>query len=1090
MLKIGRVQFSTTEIYDFVWYSDDAGAERIDVIEDIEQYSAFDTTNCVASYVNGYNVRVYGDSEITSKMLAIKAESSLLHVQEKRDMKVVDGKFLVDTSKTSQDGTTSYQVIMTNGKITEEHYKTVKGVIEITVVRDTAYSTSDRPINWEGYEVVGDVVGAKKARSVTSGQAEYYPLEELLRMYPQVTHVYDNDYVVVQSLEEAEKRFKMWVESTEKYKTVDIESYGTEWGPTSDNRITGVFLGYGETWSTYFPFRQENFEYNLPMEWLRKIFDAINNQPEWVKIMAYNAAFEIQGFYQEFEDFLRIDIDPLNLAIEVDPRIRKGSHTLKAQAAKVDHKFYLTLHDIFIGPVKFNVLPPEIVLLYGCPDGTSPVKVYKHLIEKLPKDEFYVADLENKMPVIAAMQEFYGIKMIEDRLKRLFDIEEDAVQKLERLFQSMHRTSRNINSTDVLIDIIYNKLRCPVEVWTNKGQPAVSKLARKRIVEKGIIPIPEGAIVPKDVLNMENDEKHPLVKGEKLASNKYPSLVIYQAYKEHVKERGALRRLLNKSRAGFFKFYINTNGAGSGRETSDAHQFSDTMKSCATADSKYHGLVSCDYKQEELRILAGLAKDEDLIKLESDPDVDVHRAMISKILGIPMWAVTDEDRKKRKSVNFGVVYGMTEYGLARSEHGPGYTKEQLAETRKEITDYFNGLPKVKNYIKMNEEFVLKNGYIKTAFNYYRYFPELLDPTTPAKDVSSMLKASGNTPIQGYGATLIKLVQVRLWIYIRERGWHKCKDYDGMRLPMVRIILPIHDEILLSYDKSIPKEEIIHMFKECMEFDIKGMPPLFAAPAFVDDWGKGKEDKYEIPIRLRDEIDEAYMKGVYLLSDKDYLSVLNGFRERQISEWLDELIRKHRTPEEVAKNARHEYLTHVLISGYVPSEIKGSLTQEERILEAVRRYMEGERGKVALAASATVKEVDHQEDESMEALEWGTTYGHLDASGELILEESEDEEEDKTEVDLDQLACDDWKEHTSDHRVIFGLQEVLIDLTKLDKEVQETINKGVAELHKDDEFYSVVYLIGMESIKTPYKLGYVPEALSALFQKYASEGVKV
>ena len=82
--------------------------------------------------------------------------------------------------------------------------------------------------------------------------------------------------MVVRSYEEAEERLKIWIESKEQLKSVDIESLHEVWGMYSDNRITGVFLGFGETWSTYFPFRQENFKYNLPIEFLHIPFLSIS----------------------------------------------------------------------------------------------------------------------------------------------------------------------------------------------------------------------------------------------------------------------------------------------------------------------------------------------------------------------------------------------------------------------------------------------------------------------------------------------------------------------------------------------------------------------------------------------------------------------------------------------------------------------------------------------------------------------------------------------------------------------------------------------------------------------------------------------
>jgi hypothetical protein len=536
---------------------------------------------------------------------------------------------------------------------------------------------------------------------------------------------------------------------------------------------------------------------------------------------------------------------------------------------------------------------------------------------------------------------------------------------------------------------------------------------------------------------------------------------------------------MNHSVDGYFKFYINQVGAGSNRQTSDAHQFSDTMKSCALADSPHHGLVSCDWKQVELRILAGLAGQKDLMELEADADVDIHRAILSIIQKKPMYLISEEDRKKGKSVNFGVVYMMTEYGLARRDFGPAYTKANLAEERKKITDFFNGLPYIKAYLKGNEEFLRKNGYIKTAFNYYRYFPELLDPTYDEKAAQSLIRSGNNTPVQGTGAQMLKMVETNVWNYIRSKGWEKEKEYDGKMLPMVRMILPIHDEILLSYDKSIPKEEIITMFKECMELDIKDMPPFYAAPAFIDNWYQGKDSAYEVDIPFRDKIVEEYKKGNYLLQGKDYLEVLQEYRNGEIREYMEDLIRKYKTVDEVAKHVTHDSLTHTLIETMLTKKDRKKLTHLERIREAVKRYMDNleSNGQLEVVLS---KEVDDTT-AYMDTDEWAATYTHIDSNGDLIVEEENEEEPDDIGTITELLPVEERT--VSECHCLYLMNECLIDLTELDWSTEaETVNQEIQKLTKPDGYYNIVYVVGKRTIKTRLKINYVENEINEIFDK--------
>ena len=1085
MLKIGKVKLDTApNELNIIWMSDKSFNERIDIVENLEAYSDVDTSECVVSYIKDNVEHCYGDVSIITKFMRIKQESTFLHVAEKRDTSVEDGKFVLTITKEAEGTGIKYVRRMVNGNIDYEEFVTTEGVIRIDRVENTAYVSSDRPINWEEYHSYGTVSGITNAKTVKVDQAEFRPFEELLRIYPEVSHVLNNDYVVIDSYEQAEERLQMWIDSKEQLKSFDIESFHTVWHPTSDNRITGVFLGYGTKWSTYFPFRQQNFKYNLPIEFLRRIFDAINNQPPApeVLILAHNVLFEIEGFYQEFREFVRFDIDTYLLGVLVDPLLKKGSHTLKNLASKVDNNFYLTLQQIFIGPVKFNVLTEDIVKLYGCPDATSPAKIYPYLMQRLPKDELFVLQLHMQLPVIKAMNEFYGIRMDQKRLDTLIEEEEYKVMLLGDLFRKTHKTSRNINSNDVLKDILYNKLRCPVEVRTDKGEPSTSKYARDRIIELGAKKIGENDPIPKDVLDKNGKV---IIEGKKLAANKYPSLIIYQKYKECEKELGALRRLKNKSADGRFLFYINCVGAGSNRQTSDAHQFSDTMKSCALADSPYHGLVSCDYKQVELRILAGDAGQEDLIELEKDAGVDIHRAILSIIQKKPMWEISEEDRKAGKSVNFGVVYMMSEYGLARRDFGPGFTKEQLNIEKNKIMDFYNGLPKIKKKLKENEEMLLKHGYIKTKFGYYRYFPQLLDPTIDKKAKQRAIRSGNNTPVQGYGAQLLKICEVKVWNYIKSKGWDKEKCYDGVWLPQVRMILPIHDEILLSYDKEIPKEEIILMFKECMELDIDGMPPFFAAPAFINNWYDGKNPVFEVDIPFRDKVVEEYKKGNFLLTGHDYVKTLTDYRNEELGEYMEGLIAQYKTPEEVAKHVRHDSLTHTLIEVMIQDKKeRGKMTHLERIEEATRRYFE-QRKNNNLNTITIIPEEKDENESFMELDEWVTSYTQIDANGDLIIEAVEGMEDDTSLTDVVVGDEDEASvlELAPASNVIYLMSECLVDLTGLvDTPRGERINQGIQQLSRPEGFYKVVYVMGERLFKTKLRVDYIPEELEKLFDE--------
>ena len=1091
MVKTGTLTVDDLEFH-VIWYFDGSN-ERIDVTLDMDGYSPVNTENCYASYLTGAIPMIYGHRGVIQSLQRIKNEASTLLVAEQKDVSVENGTILFNIVKESPNGDTRFHKVLVNGKVSKEHYATPDGALNITNISNALYNHKDKPVNYSMYQSMQ--VFRNTGNGHKHSAKNFYSADELLAMYPQVAHVLDNDYVVIESYDEAVKRLKIWETSKEQLKSFDIESTDTDWGPTSQCRITGVFLGFGTSWSTYFPFRQDNFDYNLPIEFLRVIFDTINNQPKYpeVILLSHNVKFELEGFYQEFREIVRYDIDTYLLSVLVNPVIRKNTHTLKALAANVDKKFYLSLTDIFIGKVQFNVLTPDIVKLYGCPDATSPAKIYPYLMSQIPKDEYFVVQLEMKLPVIKMMNEFYGMRLDQYLLDSNLRTVESDVEKLETIFKNMHRTTKNINSADVMRDILYNQLRAPVEVYTDKGLPSTAKMAISSIVRKGaklkaemdrrqeeISKLTDSDVTDQKIDRPEiadivsSDGKTVLVKGADMKNNMYPSLVIYQKLKLLQRDLVSHRRLKSKSVAGFFKFYINQSGAGSNRQTSDAHQFNDKMKECAKADSIHHDLVSCDWKQVELRILAGMAKQEDLIELERNPDVDIHRAIASIIRKKPMYLISEEERKSDKSVNFGVVYMMSEYGLANRDFGPGYTKSQLLEERKKIMDFYNGLPNIKEFVHGNESKIRTQGKIKTLFNYYRYFPEVFDADATEKSLKRIVRQGNNTPVQGTGAQMLKIVECNIWEYIVKRGWHKEKDYDGLMLPMVRMILPIHDEILLSYDKSIPKEEIVKMFKECMELEIDGMPPFFAAPSFADNWDQAHSSRFELDLGLRDQVVAEYLKGNYMLTGHDYLQVLDDYRNGVIKDYMNGLIEKYKTVDEVAKHVTHDNLTHVLIEAEIPdSKERKALTHEERIHESVVRYMNN------YVPDSTAIEIEEEPEEKMSIEELTEEVAYqIDAYGDIIeTAHEEDEYFAGSPYDFD------GEEDCEECRVLYAQKECIVDFTGYG---EEEFQKFVS-LCKPDGYYNVIVVQNGKMVQTQLYIDWVLDDIEQIFMEGTING---
>lgn len=789
----------------------------------------------------------------------------------------------------------------------------------------------------------------------------------------------------------------------------------------------------------------------------------------------------------------RSDVDGFNISMKVDQRRGKGIHTLKSIATRVTGKFWLELDLIFKGKIKFDVLPPNLIKLYAGPDPCNTIAVVRWLEKQLPSSMRYVTALEHQVVYVKSENEYYGMRTDVDLLNREIVQENRKKDILETRFKEIHHTSKNIRSNPVKADIFYNQLHAPVEVRTITGAPSTSKEALNAIIESGELPLDKqrkdvpdivmwidsnGFVTsaPKTEEEKKSKTRVTIIKGEKLASNKFPSLLLLQQYNAICKELGALNRIRKKSHNGRVTFYIISSGAESDRQVSDAHQYSDTMKKMILSDSPDHYLISCDYKQVELRVLAFVAGQKDLIELEKDPDIDIHRAILSIINGTPIYLISAKDRKNGKQTNFGVVYGMSEFGLVKRRYGLKYTKEQLLECKKSITDFYLGLPAINKFTNESQRLVLRDKQIATEFGYIREFNQLSDPAISKRQYSKCIKGANNTRIQGFAATLMKMAEVNYFRYIRKMGWDELVDCGGAMLPKVRMMLSIHDEVLISSHKSIPQAEIIKMCKICQEIEIKGAPPFFAAPAFVDNWYLGKDDAYEIPIKFRDEIVDTWDKqGIEILDMNRYLETLNDYRDSVLRSYMDDLIAKYKTKEEVTAHVNHPDLTHVLISGYVKGSDK-SRPHVEQIAVAVESYMDGhiieDIGEAVATANENVNDfIDDNE-------ELGR-YISFDDNGEQIVEYVDDEtrEEFESEPDDEETLPEEVRKAeigVQDAYAIYTMDTCLIDMTSIYRSpVSETVHRQIEKLAKENPGeYRVAYIAGTRIITTDFKIGYI------------------
>lgn len=223
--------------------------------------------------------------------------------------------------------------------------------------------------------------------------------------------------------------------------------------------------------------------------------------------------------------------------------------------------------------------------------------------------------------------------------------------------------------------------------------------------------------------------------------------------------------------------------------------------------------LDADYSQIELRVLASISGDEHMIEAFKEGK-DIHKQAASKVFKTPIEEVTKEQRSNAKAVNFGIVYGISDFGLG----------EQLGIGRKKakqyIEEYLEQYAGIKQFMENITEQAKEQGYVETLFHRRRYIPELKSNNYMVRQFGA--RVAMNTPIQGTAADIMKIAMIKVYNEIKSR---KLKS---------KIILQVHDEMMVETPIE-EKEEMINIMKKCMESATKLEVPLIAEISDAENW---------------------------------------------------------------------------------------------------------------------------------------------------------------------------------------------------------------------------------------------------------------
>lgn len=447
--------------------------------------------------------------------------------------------------------------------------------------------------------------------------------------------------------------------------------------------------------------------------------------------------------------------------------------------------------------ISMDLLPISKVTPYAAADADITYRLVGLLDQKLRELGLTKLFYEVELPLIPVLMdmEMTGVKL---DIPFLREMSRELAHKLQSLEEEIYKCVSyrfNVNSPEQLSDALFGKLGISAQgvPKTKSGHYSTSA----------------------DVLEKLRG-RHPVI--ELLLEHRHLAK-IKSTYVD------ALPSMVNRTTGRVHTSYHQT-GTVTGRLSSSDPNLqniptrTDIGKAVRRAFIAEEGwlLLSADYSQVELRILAHISGDEGLISAFLRGE-DIHASTASTILGIPIDQVTPEMRRLAKTVNFGISYGMSAYGLAEET---GLTPE---EAHRFIQNYFARYPKVKIYIENTKAKAQQEGYVETLLGRRRYFPEL----SPESKANRQVKAAAermaiNAPIQGSAADIIKIAMVRLHRALKERGLRS------------RLVLQVHDELVIE----VPEEElptVAPIVREIMEGAYELKAPLKVELEMGKNWGE-------------------------------------------------------------------------------------------------------------------------------------------------------------------------------------------------------------------------------------------------------------
>ena len=449
--------------------------------------------------------------------------------------------------------------------------------------------------------------------------------------------------------------------------------------------------------------------------------------------------------------------------------------------------------------ISFDKVPIKLATQYAAEDADVTFRLYALFKERLDQEKLLkVYELfEKPMVDLLAQMEIEGIKIDPNFLHELSKKFDNKIIKLEKEIFKQSKKEFKIGSPKQLGEVLYHELKIAALKKTRKGGFATSAAVLEDLAFRGH-KLPRHVLDWRQLTKLKNTYTDTLPEHLNIRTNRVHTSFLLAA---------TTTGRLASSEPNLQNIPIKTKD---GKEIRKAF-----------IAEKNHLLISADYNQIEMRILADIADVKELKKAFKNNE-DIHSLTANQVFNIPLNKIDDETRRKAKTINFGIIYGISQYGLAKQI---SVSNQEAAEFLK---SYFKKFPEIKDYMNTTINFCRKSGYVNNIFGRRCYITGINDKNYNVRNFQE--RAAINAPIQGSAADIMRLAMIKINLFMEKNSNYK-----------TRMLLQIHDELVFETPKE-EIEKIIPIIKKNMSDVSSSEHHQFSIPLTVhinsgNNWGE-------------------------------------------------------------------------------------------------------------------------------------------------------------------------------------------------------------------------------------------------------------